>query len=194
MNNDNLRKALEANRFYYARMYEAMRPEHEKIRIEQKQILPRFYHEAAEMELRMQAMEAEFGHKYNHNHDDLGRFSEAYGVSPRKVERVRQRLVEEGFEAAFHRKSGYQTRPPKVTGKVEAHLVALCCGTPPEGRSRWTLKLLGDRLVEMEIVESISHESVRQALKKTNSNPGARSSGAFRPKEAPPSSARWRKS
>ena len=122
------------------------------------------------------------------------RICEAYGVSPRKVERVRQRLVEEGFEAAFHRKSGYQTRPPKVTGTVESHLVTLCCSAPPDGRSRWTLKLLGDRLGEMEIIESISHEAVRQVLKKTNSNPGARSSGASRPKPTPPSSARWRKS
>lgn len=100
------------------------------------------------------------------------RICEAYGVSVRKVERLRQRFVEEGFEAAFHRKTGYQTRPPKITGEVEAHLIALCCSDAPEGYSRWTLQLLGDRLVEMKVVESISHEAVRQTLKKTNSSHG----------------------
>ncbi|MBV8939647.1 MAG: glucosaminidase domain-containing protein [Alphaproteobacteria bacterium] len=82
MNYNNLRKTLEANRFYYAKMFEAMRPAHEKIHTKQKQIITRFYHKAAQMEARLQAMEAEFGYKYNSKshkfnpyHDDLGRFT-----------------------------------------------------------------------------------------------------------------------
>lgn len=82
MNNHNLRKALEANQFYYAGMYEAMRPPHEKIRLGQKQVLTDIYREMTEIEMRLQAMEGEFGYKYSPNahkfnpyHDDLGRFT-----------------------------------------------------------------------------------------------------------------------
>lgn len=114
--------------------------------------------------------------KADHNDEAAGwtdqQISDAYGVTTRTVELLRKRLVEEGFESAFHRKAGYTTRPRKVTGDVEAHVVALCCSDAPEGRSGWTLKMLGDRLVEMEVVDKISIESVRQVLKKTNSNPG----------------------
>ena len=88
------------------------------------------------------------------------------------VERVRQRCVEEGIEAALGRKQQLRRRPKKLDGSGEAHLIALACGEPPEGRAGWTLKLLADRLVECEIVESISPETVRQTLKKTNSSPG----------------------
>ena len=83
------------------------------------------------------------------------------------VERVR-RCVEEGIEAALGRREQLRRRPKKLDGSGEAHLIALACGEPPEGRAGWTLKLLADRLVEREIVESISTETVRQTLKKTN--------------------------
>ena len=85
------------------------------------------------------------------------------------VERVRRRCVEEGIEAALERKRQLNRRPKRLDGQGEAHLIALACGEPPEGRAGWTLKLLADRLVECEIVESISPETVRQTLKKTNS-------------------------
>ena len=88
------------------------------------------------------------------------------------VERVRRRCVEEGVEAALGRKEQLNRRQKKPDGQGEAHLVALACAEPPEGRARWTLKLLADRLVECEIVESISPETVRQTLKKTNSSLG----------------------
>ena len=88
------------------------------------------------------------------------------------VERVRRRCVEEGIEAALGRREQLNRRPKKLDGSGEAHLIALACGEPPEGRAGWTLKLLADRLVEREIVESISRETVRQTLKKTNSSPG----------------------
>ena len=88
------------------------------------------------------------------------------------VERVRRRCVEEGVEAALGRKEQLRRRQKKLDGQGEAHLIALACGEPPEGRASWTLKLLAGRLVEWEIVDCISRETVRQALKKTNSSPG----------------------
>jgi transposase len=93
--------------------------------------------------------------------------AEAFGVSVRTVERVRQRFVEEGLQAALKPKTSPRL-PRKVDGDVEAHLVALACSDPPEGRQRWTLRLLADKLVELDQVESISHEQVRQVLKKTS--------------------------
>ncbi len=88
------------------------------------------------------------------------------------VERVRRRCVEEGVEAALGRRVQLNRRQKKLDGQGEAHLVALACSQPPEGRVSWTLKLLADRLIECEIVESISTETVRQTLKKTNSSLG----------------------
>ena len=88
------------------------------------------------------------------------------------VERVRRRCVEEGLERALGRKEQLNRRQKRLDGQGEAHLIALACGEPPEGRAGWTLKLLADRLVECKIVESISTETVRQTLKKTNSSLG----------------------
>jgi transposase len=88
------------------------------------------------------------------------------GVSEKTVVRVRQRFVEEGLESALERKPRVREKSRVLDGESEAHLVALMCSKPPPGQSRWTLRLLGDRLVELGFVESISHESVRQVLKK----------------------------
>lgn len=88
------------------------------------------------------------------------------------VGRVRRRCVEEGVEVALGRKEQLKRREKRLDGAGEAQLIALACGEPPEGRASWTLKLLADRLVEREIVERISVETVRQTLKKTNSSPG----------------------
>ena len=88
------------------------------------------------------------------------------------VERVRRRGVEEGLEAALGRRQQLNRRQRKLDGAGEAHLIALTCSQPPEGRVGWTLRLLADQLVECEIVDSISTETVRQTLKKTNSSPG----------------------
>jgi len=93
------------------------------------------------------------------------------------VERTRRRFVEGSAERALNE----QPRPggrPKLDGKQGAMLVALACSQAPEGRSRWTLQLLADRLVELAVVDSISDETVRRTLKKTRSSPGARSTGA----------------
>jgi transposase len=94
--------------------------------------------------------------------------SAACHVSVRTVERVRQRLVEQGLEAALNRAPKSRHRARKLDGEGEAHLVTLACSEPPRGRSRWTLALLADQLVALGQVDSISHECVRQTLKKTN--------------------------
>jgi transposase len=93
--------------------------------------------------------------------------ADTVGVNERTVSRLRQRCVEEGLVAALGRKPRVRERRRVLDGDGEAHLVALMCSEPPAGQSRWTLHLLGERLVELGIVESISHESVRGILKKT---------------------------
>ena len=97
------------------------------------------------------------------------RIAEALDCGLRTVERVRQRFVERGLEQALGRKP--QDRPSrerKFDGAAEARLIALACSQPPKGRARWTLKLLADRLVELEVFESVSDETVRRTLKKTS--------------------------
>jgi transposase len=88
------------------------------------------------------------------------------------IERVRKEFVEEGLDAALERRRPRRVYPRKLDGDGEAHLVALACQKPPEGRSRWTLQLLADRMVELSYVEEISYQTVRRALKKTNSSLG----------------------
>jgi Homeodomain-like domain len=93
---------------------------------------------------------------------------EAFGVSTRTVERVRERLVQEGLESALNRAEPIRVKSRIIDGENEAHLIALACGGAPDGRSRWTLRLLGQRMVELGYVESVSHETIRQTLKKMN--------------------------
>ncbi|MFM7447037.1 MAG: IS630 family transposase [Leptolyngbyaceae cyanobacterium] len=95
---------------------------------------------------------------------------EAFDVSLRTVERVRQRFVEEGLEAALRCRPG-GGRKRRLDGESEAHLIALRCGEMPEGKGRWTLRLLADQMVELGFVEQLSHESVRQVLKKNELQP-----------------------
>jgi hypothetical protein len=98
-----------------------------------------------------------------------GRIAEALEVSTATVERARQRFVEQGLDAALDRKP--RERPPreiKLDGRAEARLIALACSPPPLGRAVWTMQLLADKLVELEVVDSISDETVRLALKKTS--------------------------
>lgn len=101
------------------------------------------------------------------------RISEALDVTVQTIERVRKQLVGEGFDAVLSRRKYTQkVSRKKIDGDVEAHLIALSCSKPPEGRARWTLRLLADSIVELGYVESISHEAVRQTLKKMSSNRG----------------------
>lgn len=94
--------------------------------------------------------------------------SEALDISVATIERVRKQLVEEGFEAVLNYKQRKRNKPRSLDGKKEAHLIAIACSEAPEGKARWTLRLLSDRMVELGYVEQISHETIRQTLKKTN--------------------------
>ena len=93
---------------------------------------------------------------------------EALGCGRATVERVREQFVEEGLEAALRPRPSNRVYERKIDGRIEAHLIALACGTPPAGRARWTLRLLGEQMVGLGYVESLSHEAVRRTLKKTN--------------------------
>jgi transposase len=101
------------------------------------------------------------------------RIAEALELNVRTIERLRQRFVAQGLDTALGRKK--QDRPSRqrtLDGKAEARLIALACSDPPQGRVRWTLRLLADKLVELEIVDTVSTETVRRTLKKTNSSRG----------------------
>jgi transposase len=100
------------------------------------------------------------------------KISEALDVSLSTIGRVRQRFVEDGVEAALERKAPNRVYQRRLDGEQEARLVALACSPPPEDRGRWTLKLLADKMVELEYVESVAPETVRQTLKKMNLSPG----------------------
>lgn len=97
---------------------------------------------------------------------------EALEVSLSTVARVRKTLVEEGFDGALDRKKPQGRQYRKLDGEQEARLIAVACSLPPEGRVRWTLKMLSDKLVELNVVDYISPECVRTTLKKTNLNHG----------------------
>jgi hypothetical protein len=101
------------------------------------------------------------------------RIADAFGVSTVTIEKIRRSYVLEGLERAIERKKQCRpSRQPVLDGAKEARLVALCCGTIPAGHGRWTLRLLADKLVELKVVESVSYETVRQALKKMNCSLG----------------------
>jgi len=89
-------------------------------------------------------------------------------IHERTVHRVRESFANDGMEAALYRKKHRKYKPRKLDGDQEAHLVAVCCGTPPEGRKEWTLKLLSERLVQLEITDSISRSTIHRTLKKMN--------------------------
>ena len=94
----------------------------------------------------------------------------ALDTSTRTIERVRRRFVEQGLESALPPRPTGRAYARALEGRQEAHLIALACSEPPRGKKRWTLRLLAGRMVELDHVESLSHEAVRQALKKTRSS------------------------
>lgn len=102
-------------------------------------------------------------------HEEMAR---VLHISMRKIDRVKRRFVKDGIDAALDRKKGNRIYSRKSDGDFEAHLIALSCSEPPEGFARWSLRLLADKVVELDYIESISHETVRQVLKKTKSSPG----------------------
>lgn len=93
-------------------------------------------------------------------------------IGVRTIDRVKKRFVEEGFEAALENRPTSRVYDRIADGEVEAHLIALSCSKAPEGFSKWSLRLLADKMVELKYVDDISHETVRRVLKKTNLNPG----------------------
>ena len=118
-------------------------------------------HKRLHAEILLKADISELGEKWLDK-----QIGEAFGITTRTVERIRERLVQEGLESALNRASSTRVRERKIDGENEAHLVALMCGNAPEGRSCWTLRLLGQSMVELGYVENISHETIRQTLKK----------------------------
>ncbi len=96
----------------------------------------------------------------------------ALDVHPSTVQRIRRQFVAEGLEATLARKRPDRVYERRLDGRQEAHLVAIAWSEPPDGHARWSLRLLADELVRLEVVEAVSHETVRQALKKTTSSPG----------------------
>lgn len=111
------------------------------------------------------------------------------------VDRIRKRFVTEGEAPALNRKPrATPPHPPKIDGRVEAHLVAICCSKAPEGRTYWTLQMLADELKQRRLVTTVCVETVRKALKKTNCSRGGRSAGASPSGTGPGSSPRWKTS
>ena len=108
--------------------------------------------------------------------------ADALGVSPRTVARLRKQFCSEGLDEAIRPRREAPGRPPKIDGVAEAHLIALACSEPPEGRAEWSLRLLADEFVVLGteagwLAEPVSYETVRQVLKKTRSSPTARKAG-----------------
>ena len=121
--------------------------------------------------------------------------ADALGVHANSVARVRKRFVLGGEGPALHRKRRLVPPvPPKIDGRVESHLIAICCSTPPAGKARWTMQLLADELVGRKLVTAISDEAVRLRLKKTGCSPGRPSASAFPSVRAAASSAAWSRS
>jgi transposase len=100
------------------------------------------------------------------------KISQVLKVGMRTIDRVKRRFIEEGLEATLERRPTSRIYDIKADGDLEAKIVSLCCSQPPKGFAKWSLRLLADKIVELDYVESISHETVRQVLKKTNLSPG----------------------
>jgi len=121
------------------------------------------------------------------------RIADAYHVSVSTVEQTRERFVEDGMEGALNRRPTSRVYRRKIEGGEEAHLIALACSTPPEGRCQWSMQLLADKMVELNYVDSVSDETVRQVLNRNEIQPWQKKSGVSRPSKTPPSSARWKR-
>ena len=94
-------------------------------------------------------------------------------ISMKKIDRVKKRFVEDGLDITLNGSKGSRIYAKKADGDFEAHLVALSCSKPPEGFTRWSLRLLADKVVELEYIDSVSHETIRRVLKKMKSNLGS---------------------
>jgi enolase len=110
--------------------------------------------------------------EYQNSRSTNAEISKVLNTSMRKIDRVKKRFVTRGLDVAINGKKSDRVYEKKADGDFEAHLIALSCSKPPEGFSRWSLRLLADRAVELNYIDSISHETVRRVLKKTNLSPG----------------------
>ena len=117
--------------------------------------------------------EGDFQEKRSTNKD----ISRVLRIGMRKIDRVKKRFIEEGLDITLNGKKASRIYTKKADGDFEAHLVALSCTDPPEGFSRWSLRLLADKLVELDYIDTVSHETIRQVLKKTKLNRGAKKAG-----------------
>ena len=107
----------------------------------------------------------------NKSHMSVAEIADVYHTTPTTVQTVRTSYANNGLEATITRKKrATPPTPPKVTGEVEAHIIALACGDPPDGYSKWTLRLLADKCVELNYADSLSHVTVHRVLKKMNLN------------------------
>ena len=98
-------------------------------------------------------------------------------IGMRKIDRIKKRFVESGMDITLNGRKGSRIYAKKADGDFEAHLVALSCSDPPEGFARWSLRLLADQVVQLEYIDTVSHETIRQVLKKTNLNLGVTKDG-----------------
>jgi transposase len=121
------------------------------------------------------------------------KIAEAFYVSEKTVFNIRQSLVEEGLDKALNRAPQKNRRSRILQGEEEAYLVALSCTTPPKGHCKWTLRLLADKMVELEYVDSVSHVTIGNALKKMKLSPGKKKNGVYLRKPMQNSSAKWKK-
>ena len=157
MNNDFMRQRIKMNKRYVVRLTEQEREQLDALIRKGKSAAYKIKH--ANILLKADAEGVAW------NDEEI---AAAFAVHTRIVAGIRERFVEQGLEAALNRKK--QERPsqqPLFDGEAEAHLIALSCSEPPPGHARWTLRLLADKVVEMEIVASTSHETVRRTRKKT---------------------------
>ena len=104
--------------------------------------------------------------EFQENKQTAARLTEVLPISMKKVDRVKRRFVEHGLEIALDKRKAERQHTKKADGDFEAHLLALSCTKPPQGHARWSLRLLADKMVELEYIDSISHETVRRVLKK----------------------------
>jgi hypothetical protein len=121
------------------------------------------------------------------------RIAEALECTVNSLENWRKQAVLQGPMSLLEKQPYHRKTPPKLDGEGEARLTALACSPAPRGHARWTLRLLAERLVSLEVVDSISHETVRQVLKKTTYSPGGNRCGVFRPNRTQRLSPRWSK-
>jgi transposase len=117
--------------------------------------------------------EGEFQKKRSTNKE----IAQILNISMKKIDRVKKRFIEEGFKVALNGRNASRIYTKKADGDFEAHLVALSCSEPPEGFARWSLRLLADKVVELDYIDSISHETIRRVLKKMKLNRGSRLDG-----------------